>query len=116
MIIFLIIIAIAIEVIIEASKGDKHGVKSKIILASLITGFFLVPFLINNYLWGGIIYVLIRFAIFDYLYGYRVHSNIFYLGTTSQYDIILKKYNKYLILITKILCLSIGILLYIYAK
>jgi hypothetical protein len=55
-------------------------------------------------------YVLVRFAIFDYLYNLCADQPILSLGTTKTYDQWLSKVPWHLLLFTRALALWIGII------
>jgi small-conductance mechanosensitive channel len=95
-----------IELIDETINGDKHDFNSFLRLLGM--------FLIAN-LWGllmgsfvyGVFYVLARFAIFDISIALLRGHSWDYLGTTSKYDLFLKKFNRYLLLALRVVCILI---------
>ena len=111
MIVILSLIACLIEASIDVKKGDKHDLKSDLILTFIVTSFGLIPLLLVNYWFGTLIYVLVRYCVFDYMYSYIRFKTLFYLGNTSNTDKLNKKINKKLLLVLRILLL-IGVIFF----
>ncbi len=111
MIVFLSILASYWEARVDVKLGDKHDLRSKLGLSLTIALFFIIPFLISGSLLGSVIYVCVRFAIFDYLYSYMRFKTLFYLGETSDTDGILKRVPKAALITARVLSLSAGVLL-----
>lgn len=86
---------LAIELLYETRYGDKHDTRSSVILGL----FTLTSFLTNSLF----IYVGLRILLFDYLFNIGWDRPWYYLGSTSKWDLILKKFNPYLILLAKII-------------
>lgn len=103
-----------VESSIEVKYGDKHGLLSNIILSLIILLFFLVPLLFNGFYFGGVIYVGIRLALFDYMFSYKKYNQLFYLGNTSFTDKILKKIPKSILLSLRIIILVATVTFEIY--
>ena len=93
-----------IELIHETIKGDKHDLNSLLRL---------IAYALTASLWGLlqgelyylVLYALARFAIFDISIALLRGHKWYYLGNTSTYDKILKKFNKWLLLSLRVVCL-----------
>jgi hypothetical protein len=95
-----------IELIDETINGDKHDVASKARLFCMLS-IAITWGLFHYELYTGILYVLARFAIFDISIALLRGHEWYYLGTTSTYDLFLKKFNKWFLLVFRIICVVV---------
>ncbi len=100
----MIYLLLLIELIHETINGDKHDISS---LARLAFMFLLANLwgLTQGDLYHGVLYVLVRFAIFDISIALLRKHEWYYLGETSSYDKVLKKFNKWLLLSARAIAL-----------
>ena len=100
--IFLTSIALlAIELLYETKYGDKHDTRSSVIL-----GLFLGIALLSN---GLFIYIGLRVLLFDYLFNIGWNRPWYWLGSTAKWDLILRKFNPYLIFLAKVIVCALFI-------
>jgi len=119
------------EAALEVTWGDKHQLRSKIIsiCITLIIGLFgyLVSDFKGNQLTINLIYGILNIILylgqrtltFDYIFPaikYKDLNSMWYLGTTDKWDIFLSQFNKYYILVVRVLVLIISILTFLLAK
>jgi len=119
MIIGVSILALMIELLFETNRGDRHGVKSSIILGATIITMFLISLGFYDTLLGGVTYLGLRFGIFDYAFSYIKYNHIWYLGTsTVWWDQWMKKINSNILLVFRIISIifAIAIELYLIGK
>lgn len=104
-------IAVLIESYLDAKNGNPHDIWRKILVVFILLLYQNIGFLIGEPLLG-LYYAVSRFSAFDYCYSYFKYGNIFFLGTTSDWDLwlrpIVEKYyfgiqGKYLLLFIRIL-------------
>jgi|TARA_R110000737_G_scaffold219855_1_gene235793 hypothetical protein len=82
-----------VEIFGEVLLGDKHDVKSYIRLTITILLASAMGLLIGCW-YGFIIYLGIRVLLFDISFGYLFKGDMWYLGTTSPWDIAKSKLIK----------------------
>tara|TARA_R110000772_G_scaffold63_1_gene441 strand:- start:157 stop:492 length:336 start_codon:yes stop_codon:yes gene_type:complete len=103
------VLLILLELIYEVRYGDKHGFLSSIFLSSLIITAGLFGLAQGHYL-GVPYYLATRFAIFDISFAVLRGQDWWYLGTTSNWDKVIKGVNKYVLLSFRITILIITII------
>ena len=96
------IVLLIMEAAIDVAKGDLHDLWSdlRILRDALIVS---AVGLWSGFAWGFVIYVVLRFCLFDYLYSWFRFGHIWYLGRTAETDKAMKLINPYLLLATRIL-------------
>ena len=92
------------ELIYEVRYGDKHDLKSSLLLTCIILMAEIVGLSQGHY-FGAMYYLGARFAIFDIAFAVLRGQDWFYLGGTSNWDKVMKKVNKYLLLSLRIIIL-----------
>jgi hypothetical protein len=103
-------IGVVLHALYDAKYGNDHDLISVFILLGIIGAFNFVGYLFGL-MHGYAVYIAVRFALFDYVFSYRRYGHIWYLGDTSVYDRLLKKFNKYLLLSLRILGILVLFLL-----
>ena len=95
-----------VEIFGEVIFGDKHNLKSYLILTVTLLLASAMGLLAG--VWYGIaIYLGIRVLLFDISFGYLFKNDMWYLGTTSPWDIVKRKLiNKMKNIIKKVLGLG----------
>jgi hypothetical protein len=103
------VLLILLELVYEVRHGDKHGFLSSIFLACLIIAAGLFGLAQGHYL-GVFYYLGIRYAIFDISFAVLRGQDWWYLGTTSPWDKIIMRVNKYVLLSFRLTILIITII------
>jgi len=101
----MIYLLLLIELIDETINGDKHDWSSLARLAIMFLVANAWGLLLGSF-WYGVLYVLVRFAIFDISIALLRGHKWYYLGTTSSYDKILKKFNRWVLLVIRVVCIA----------
>lgn len=84
-----------VEIFGEVIFGDKHDLKSNVRLFSTLSLAFFMGML-SSCSYGIFIYLFIRLLLFDISFGYLFKGDIWYLGTTSKWDIYKRKLIDYI--------------------
>ncbi len=95
------LLAIWAELVYEVRNGDKHELSSVVVLCSLIA----LSVLYGGWE-GGLIYLGLRFALFDISFAYLRGHNWDYLGNTSTYDQVLKNINRWVLLAFRVAAIT----------
>ena len=79
-----------VEVFGEVIFGDKHDYKSTLRLTATLL-LALTMGILAGFWYGIVIYLFIRVILFDISFGYLFKGDMWYLGTTSKWDIAKRK-------------------------
>lgn len=93
-------IAILIESWYDSKYGDPHNVVSVLVVIAIFLFYYFLGYLLGFPL--GRYYLICRLLFFDYCYNLWEGKKWYYLGNTSKWDKELKKYNKWLVLSSRI--------------
>lgn len=115
MLILIYQLLITAEVILDGIFGDSHKLLSNIALSLVILLAALIGIYFEVYA-GIVMYLFIRFATFDLLFGKIFKKDWFYLGKTSTTDKIFAQADKYLLLTLRAFCYIEAVLILIFTK
>ena len=97
------------EVLYDGHFGDKHDEMSAYVLVFILTFAELLGLLIGR-IDGVVVYLFIRYALFDAAFGYFFRDGVFYLGEGAWTDRVQKHLPKALRVVLWVVSLSVAIL------
>lgn len=96
------------EVLYDGHFGDKHDEISAFVLVFILCFAELLGLLICR-IDGVIVYLFIRYALFDAAFGYFFRDGVFYLGQGAWTDRVQKNFPKWLRVFLWVVSVSLAI-------